>query len=99
MRIISLSKQLALVAGTLWITSSSGATSPGSPAEHAWPHESEDTRFAARLLESSDGNGDPLNGDDNMVQGADAGDVVDPGQQKQSFDSGPQKPVMREGGD
>jgi hypothetical protein len=34
-------------------------------------------KFAARLLEGAEG--DPLQNDENMVAGADAGDVVDPG--------------------
>ena len=77
---ISLSTQLAVVASTLWIATSSNAADSGSPILQVWSHDSEDIRFAARLLQSADSSGDPLNNDDNMVQGADAGDIADPNQ-------------------
>ena len=95
---ISLSTQLAVVASTLWIATSSNVAGSGSPTQQVWSHESEDIRFAARILESADNSGDPLNNDDNMVQGADAGDIADPSQQ-QAIDTGSKTPVMRGGGD
>lgn len=60
--------------GAVWVVGlATGLGQDDSPAD-LW-HESEDMKFAARLLEGTEGE----QTDDNMVAGADAGDVVDPG--------------------
>jgi len=66
------------VVGAVWVVGlATGLSRDDAPAD-LWSHESEDMKFAARLLEGAEG--DPLQNDDNMVAGADAGDVVDPGE-------------------
>ena len=59
-----------------------------------WSHESEDMKFAARLLEADD----PLAIDENMVQGADAGDVADTTQQEAATEV-LRNAVLKSGGD
>lgn len=86
-----------LVVGALWAVGIASGRGRDESLVDVRTHESEDMKFAARLLE---GDGDPLQNDENMVAGADAGDVLEPGQQQDSsMDTKPAAPALRTGGD
>lgn len=90
---MSLSRKLALVVGALWAVGIATGLGRDASLVEPWSLESEDMKFAARLLEGDDSDAS----DENYVQGADAGDVTDAGQSEAA--AAIRSAALRVGGD